>query len=433
MNEETIIDFPTKTSIRPKGLPAVRISGDLCVVGAGISGISAALEAARLGRKVILVDGQPCLGGQAVNSIIGTICGLFSNGPEPRQLTHGVADDILRDLGATGAVRCVRSSMGTTTVVYYEEVALGRWVETAVRAAGITVVLGAVLRKVQLEDRRITEISLATRYGDVQVTAKGFVDASGDATLVWQAGLPCREPDSPIYGTQTIVLEHLNEDHKPKPAEYSQRLREKADEYGLVRQDGLAFFYPERGTAVVNMTHVETPLHPVHASEKALEGKEQADRVFHFLKKEFPAAFVNARVRAYGLPGIRQTRWIAGRHQLSADEVRKGTRFDDEIARTSWPIELHNRPEGFVWEPFGPDHIHYVPLRSLMPKDADNVLAVGRCIDGDALALSSVRVMGPCIAMGAAAAHALDLAGSGSVGDIDRAALRARLIRNLDD
>jgi 2-polyprenyl-6-methoxyphenol hydroxylase-like FAD-dependent oxidoreductase len=433
MNEETIIDFPTKTSIRPKGLPAVRISGDLCVVGAGISGISAALEAARLGRKVILVDGQPCLGGQAVNSIIGTICGLFSNGPEPRQLTHGVADDILRDLGATGAVRCVRSSMGTTTVVYYEEVALGRWVETAVRAAGITVVLGAVLRKVQLEDRRITEISLATRYGDVQVTAKGFVDASGDATLVWQAGLPCREPDSPIYGTQTIVLEHLNEDHKPKPAEYSQRLREKADEYGLVRQDGLAFFYPERGTAVVNMTHVETPLHPVHASEKALEGKEQADRVFHFLKKEFPAAFVNARVRAYGLPGIRQTRWIAGRHQLSADEVRKGTRFDDEIARTSWPIELHNRPEGFVWEPFGPDHIHYVPLRSLMPKDADNVLAVGRCIDGDALALSSVRVMGPCIAMGAAAAHALDLAGSGSVGDIDRAALRARLIRNLED
>jgi hypothetical protein len=35
--------------------------------------------------------------------------------------------------------------------------------------------------------------------------------------------------------------------------------------------------------------------------------------------------------------------------------------------------------------------------------------------------------------MGAAAAHALDLAGSGSVSDIDRTALRARLIRNLED
>ena len=412
--------------------PAVRISGDICVVGAVISGISSSLEAARLGRKVILVDGQPSLGSQAVNSIIGTFCGLYSNGPEPRQLTHGVADDILRDLGATGAVRCVRSSIASTTVVYYEEVALGRWIETAVRAAGITVVLGAVLRKVQFENRRIIGISLATRYGDVQIAATGFVDASGDATLTWQAGLPCREPDTPIYGTQTVVLEHLNEDHKPSPAEYSQRLRERADAYGLVRRDGLAFFYPERGTAVVNMTHVQTPLHPVHASEKALEGKEQADRVVNFLKSEFPAAFGNARVRAYGLPGIRQTRWIVGCHQLTADEVRLGTRFEDEIARTSWPIELHNRPEGFVWEPFGADHIHYVPLRSLAPKDADNLLAVGRCIDGDAAALSSVRVMGPCIAMGAAAAHALDLAGSGSVSDIDRTALRARLIRNLE-
>jgi FAD-dependent oxidoreductase family protein len=432
MIEEVSANLSTKISSKSKDSLPVRISGDVCVVGAGISGISAALEAAHIGRKVILVDSQPSLGGQAVNSIIGTICGLFSNESEPRQLTHGVADDILRDLGAIGAVRCVRSSIATTTVVYYEEVALGRWIENAVRAAGITVVLGAVLRKVQMENRRITEISLATRYGDVQVAAVGFVDASGDAALVWEAGLACREPDMPIYGTQIVVLEHLNEDHKPSPAEYSQRLREKADAYGLIRRDGLAFFFPERGTAVVNMTHVETPIHPVYASEKALEGKEQADRVVHFLKNEFPGAFGKARVRAYGLPGIRQTRWIVGHHQLTADEVRVGTRFEDEIARTSWPIELHSRPEGFVWEPFGADHIHYVPLGSLVPKDADNIVATGRCIDGDAAALSSVRVMGPCIAMGAAAAHALDLAGSGSVSDIDRTALRSRLIRNLE-
>src|ERR1700681_5012944 len=81
--------------VRREAQPAQHVSADICVVGAGISGISAALEAARLGRKVILVDGQPSLGGQAVNSIIGTFCGLFSNGPEPRPLTHGVADDIL--------------------------------------------------------------------------------------------------------------------------------------------------------------------------------------------------------------------------------------------------------------------------------------------------------------------------------------------------
>jgi hypothetical protein len=139
-----------------------------------------------------------------------------------------------------------------------------------------------------------------------------------------------------------------------------------------------------------------------------------------------------ARVRSYGQLGIRQTRWIAGRHQLTVDEVRAGTRFDDAIARTGWPIELHDTPQGYVWEPFPEDHLHYVPFGSLVSPDADNLVAVGRCIDGDTAALSSVRVMGPCIAMGAAAAHALDLAGSGSVHQLDTGALRTRLYDNVD-
>jgi hypothetical protein len=154
--------------------------------------------------------------------------------------------------------------------------------------------------------------------------------------------------------------------------------------------------------------------------------------VLHFLRREYPDAFGNARVRSYGLPGIRQTRWIAGRAQLSVDDVRAGTRFPDAIARTAWPIELHDRAEGYVWEPFPDDHVHYVPFGSLVPAQADNIVAAGRCIDGDSAALSSVRVMGPCIAMGAAAAHALDLAGSGSVQQIDIAALRQRVRHNVE-
>jgi hypothetical protein len=75
--------------------------------------------------------------------------------------------------------------------------------------------------------------------------------------------------------------------------------------------------------------------------------------------------------------------------------------------------------------------MHYVPLRSLAPPEVDNLLAVGRCIDADPLALSSVRVMGPCIAMGAAAAQAFDLAGAGSVHQLDISALRRRLADNL--
>jgi hypothetical protein len=173
---------------------------------------------------------------------------------------------------------------------------------------------------------------------------------------------------------------------------------------------------------VLNVTHIDAPLDPIGAARAMFEGRDQADAAIALLKSEFPKAFGEARVRAYGFPGRRQTRWIRGAHQLTVDEVRSGTTFDDAVARTAWPVELHDRSDGYVWEMFPADHVHYVPLRSLLPPGAHNLVAAGRCIDGDAAALSSVRVMGPCSAMGFAAAHVLDLAGQrrpNSFGTID--------------
>ena len=424
---------PETRIVRRRDAPAVRrYRADLCVAGAGISGVSAAIEAARLGKKVILMDGLPSLGGQAVNSIIGMIVGLFGNGPKGSQLTHGIADDLIRDLGATGDLE-IRMG-GVSPNAFYNEVALGRWVERKVLELKITPLLGAVLRGARMDGRRVAELEVATRYGDVLVETDGFIDATGDAALVWQAGLDCREPaEGVIYGSQMIVIENFEEAHKPTRDEVSARLRERAEHYGLTRRDGFAMNLPGGRTAIVNMTHIENPLDPFEASRTGIEGKNQADRALAFLKAEFPKAFGAARVRAYGLPGIRQTRWIVGCHHLTVDEVRQAVKFEDSVARTAWPLEQHHRAEGYVWEPFAEDHVHYVPLRSLTPPGADNVVAAGRCIDGDATALSSVRVMGPCIAMGAAAAHALDLAGKGSVHHIDLAALRRRVHANIED
>src|SRR5262252_5513274 len=149
---------PATRVVRRGPTPAAREHhADLCVVGAGIAGISAAVEAARLGRKVLLIDGMPALGGQAVNSIIGTFCGLFSNGTHGYQFTHGIADDILEVLGKNPEQLYYRNGP-LTTVVYYDEVALGRWIERTVREAGISVIVGAVVREVDVEGRRIKRL-----------------------------------------------------------------------------------------------------------------------------------------------------------------------------------------------------------------------------------------------------------------------------------
>src|SRR4029077_1979208 len=233
---------------------AHEIRGDVCVVGAGIAGLSAAIESAQLGRDVVLVDSLPVIGGQMVHSLIGLFCGVFGNAPRYAQLTHGVFDDIFRDLGPSGDLHFQR---GHTTTVYYNEVALGRWLEQKILRCGVRTILGTVLQRAAVADGRIESILLASRYGDVRITAAGFVDASGDAALTWMAGLPCWVPERPIYGSQQVIVEDVDEKHQPGPGEIDLVIAAKGEERGLLRRGGLGFFFPGRGTAVLNATHIE--------------------------------------------------------------------------------------------------------------------------------------------------------------------------------
>ena len=182
-----LTELKINTVIKPNERVAERLTADICVVGAGIAGLSAAIEARRLGRSVVLVDALPVLGGQCVNSLIGLFCGIFGNGPEYRQLTHGIFDQMFADLGKTDDIYF---NKGHTITVSYDEVVLGRWFEDLVQRLGIQVVLGASVYRVDIADGHVRGTDFVTRHGDVRVEAGGFVDATGDAALTWEAGLP---------------------------------------------------------------------------------------------------------------------------------------------------------------------------------------------------------------------------------------------------
>jgi len=423
--------IPTRTVRRPAQREPHVVSADVCVLGAGSSGVSAALEAAKLGRKVILVDGAPAIGGQAIGSIIGTIIGLYTHGPNAYQLTHGIADDLLRDLAAEGSLLRMHRS---TVTFQYDEVRLGRWMERKIEEAGVEAIVGATLTDVKFENSRVRHIELATRYGSVRVQAKGYVDSSGDASLCYQAGLEVREPDAPLYGSLNFLIEgyDLATVADLDINDVRERLARKGHEYGLVRHDGWLMHFPGKNFMLANINHFETPLDPLASAHMVFEGRRQADNIITFLRTEYPGIFANARVRSYGNPGIRQTRWIQSARQLTLEDIRSGKRPPDAAARCAWWVELHNKAELVHWEQFNDGHLYYIPLSCMVPKDADNIVAAGRCVDGDSHALSAIRVMGPCIAMGAAAAHALDLAGAGSVHEIDLAKFQQRLRDNLD-
>ena len=407
------------------------IDADICVLGAGISGVSAAIEAARLGRKVVLVDGAPAIGGQAIGSIIGTIIGLFTHGDDAYQITHGIADDLIEEMTADGSL--LRHHHLTVTF-QYDEVRLGRWMEKKVEQAGVQTLVGAVLADVKFENRRVQHIDFATRFGSVRIRASGFVDSSGDASLCYASGLELREPTTPIFGSMNFLIEKYDVANVKNldMQEVHSRIKDRGREYGLVRHDGWLMPFHEKDFMLANISHIETPLDPLGAADMVFAGRRQADNILRFLQKEFPDIFANARIRAYGNPGIRQTRWIVSRRQLTLDDIRTAERPADAVARCSWSVELHDSKELVHWEHFDQGHVYYIPLSCLTPKEADNIVVAGRCVDADSHALSAIRVMGPCIAMGTAAAHALDLAGSDGIDSIDMSTLQQRLHDNLE-
>ena len=412
----------------PPARPApIRLDCDLCIVGAGAAGVSAAVEASRLGLKVCLLDGLAQLGGQSVNGLIGTLCGFYSTGEHPHLLHYGFARDLLRELDEANGLSWRRGR--GTLIALYDEGELAAAYGRHLRQAGVQLVLGALLTQVDREGRRIERVHVQTRYGAVSVSARFFLDASGDAALAREAGLRTQSADRPVFGTTMFSLAGLGAAVPPRE-EIEQRLADVADAYGLDRRDGFVFAFPGRDLCLVNLMHVETPLEPLAMSGVARDGRAHVARLLAFLKSEFPAAFEQARVNAVGQPGVRQTRGIVGRGRLTTQAVRSGTRAADAVARSAWPIEFHGEASGVHWESFAEGALSWVPLSAMVAADVDNLLAAGRCIDADPLALAAVRVIGPCLAMGAAAAAAAAVC-DGDFHSLDVARVQALVQDNL--
>ena len=424
-------EFPRMKTVRIQGRPEQVYRGDVCVVGSGAGGLSAALEAAKLGQRIVIVDAAPHIGGQAVGAALGTICGLFRNGPVPKRLTHGVMDDLFATLFAQGdaALRRVRG----TFILDYVPNAWMRWAERRIAEAGIVPLPGAIVRRVEVREGVVEALQLSTRFGDARVEAGRFIDASGDAVLPWLAGQELRESEKPVLGTVMAILEDVDTSlcaGYPRSL-YHDLIREHGKEFGLVRAEGPVFVIPGTRKLLLNLTHVETPMETAGLALAGIEGRRQVDALLSLFKRELPEAFREAKVAVYGNAGLRQTRTIVGRSHVTVEDVASGARPPDAIARTTWPIELHGDMAGADWTLFDEDHIHYIPFGAMLPEGLHNVVVAGRCIDAEPAALASLRVMGPCFAMGRAAATATWLNTSGSLHQIDIAALQDAVSDNL--
>jgi hypothetical protein len=395
---------------------------DVCVVGGGMSGLCAAIASARQGRKTLLVQDRPVLGGNASSEVRMWICG--AQGKENKET--GILEEIQLDnslLNPSGNYSI------WDTVLWHKAVSqpnLTLLLNCAICDGDSEPVQGdASLRQIV----RIRGWQLTSQlWHDIQ--AKVFIDCSGDSILAPLSGAKTRwgrearsEFDEDIQpetadrktmgNTLLIQLRKVDEEVPFSPPPFSYQF-DSHDQFAHRLKSGLQahnFWWLELGG-------LQDTIHDAEAIRDEL--MRTAWGAWDFIKNRSPhrAQAANWALEWVGaLPGKRENRRYVGLHTLTQNEVRAGganyNLFDDVIAYGGWSMDDHH-PAGMLYpgEPtvFHPAPSPYViPFRCLVSSNVVNLMMAGRNISVTHAALSSTRVMATCALLGQAAGTAAAL------------------------
>lgn len=379
-----------------------------------MAGIAAAIAAARAGAKTLLVERHGFLGGMATAAMVGTICGLYVTRTDgaPERLNDGLPGEIadrIEDLpGSEPPLR-----RGRTFVVPYVPHELAALADDLTGAEpDLAVRLHACLTDVGADASGIVAVRFTTADGTREVACSALVDASGDAIAALAAGAPVEtpEPGARQLCSFVFVLQDVASDTLRGGAGLAVLRRIAAAEAAGVLPAGssdLAWRPTARAGELIakvalHALEVETDGDLRTAAERA--GRRRVTALAAFLRREVPAfaaAFVSHTAAQVG---VRESRRIVGRHRLTRAEVLGGRRAPDGIARAAWPIELwRDGTLGASFAYLADGDWYDVPLGCLAAVATRNLFAAGRCISGDSDALGSARVIGTCLATGAAA------------------------------
>jgi hypothetical protein len=149
-----------------------------------------------------------------------------------------------------------------------------------------------------------------------------------------------------------------------------------------------------------------------------------------FFRSDVPG-FASARITTATQIGIRESRRIVGVYTLTADDILHARTFDDAVARSAYPIDIHNPSgSGTTTHRLPPGSSYEIPYRCLVPKTVDGLLVAGRCISTTHEALASTRLTPTVMTLGQAAgtAAALSIKSRIAMRDLPAAKLRERLI-----
>jgi hypothetical protein len=398
---------------------------DVVVVGGGSAGVAAAVSAAELGSHTLLLERGKFLGGNVAHAFVHTICGLYSAASEghARVLNPGFPSRLAAGLRAAGAAGAAERA-GQVYVLPIEPPLYAAFLaELCERTPGLEVQTESELigvERVAESERRWALCARNHEGGASEFSAGWLVDTTGDANAAVLAGASVEAAGPEEIQLPSFIFRLTGVDRSACDGFAKLHLTHAVAgavlhgdlpagcESVLVRPGS----EPDEVYITLNVPRsIEVPYAPLDETRLALLAvrvREDAERIAKFLRRTRPA-FEKSQISAWPERlGVRETRRVVGVRELQAEDVLSGRSDTDEVARSSWPVELwhdHRRAQ-FEY----PEGSCSIPLGALVSHSDPHLGMAGRCLSASHEALGALRVIGTALATGEAIGVAAALA-----------------------
>ncbi len=450
---------------------------DVVVVGGGMAGVGAAIASSRAGCKTLLLERETALGGLATMGLVNI----------PLDFISGIGREMMDNLTAVNGLWHRNSDPEKHKLV----------LDRMVTGSGCDLLFVSHAVESLVNNNAVTGVVIESKSGRQAVLGRRVIDCSGDADAAYFAGCEYMQGREGDGISQACSLEfrlggvdwdsYVNSDLKKNDGKWIKIIEEKAkDGWGKVAEieNHLNWIThvpgrPEHsGMDEVSICFAHSrncrPLDNRDLTRMYLEGREQADILWKFIRKNIPGFEKSYLVDTAPLLGVREYRRVLGEYVMTTADLAGGSKFDDVITISGHGYDLHGPdhvgnvkwaemavdgqkryvicgPGGYgtsyfppggkealsdYWGNKGADiaekQIYDIPYRALLPVKVDNLLVAGRCLSADFMAQSGCRLILACLNMGEAAgtAAAISIKNNVTPRGVDRVELQKTLIKN---